>query len=88
MSFEINLTNCTYEKMNKHAKAAGVILGTFVALVLSQGAQAAADTTAALAGISDAQTAILAILGGMIALSAAIFGVVKVHAFMSRKSGG
>lgn len=66
------------------------ILFAFMALMLGMigSAHAAAvDTTAALAGVTDAQTALLALLGGFIGLSAAIFGVAKVYAFLKRKAG-
>lgn len=64
-------------------------LFAFMALMLGMigSAHAAVDTTAALAGVTDAQTALLALLGGFIALSSAIFGVAKVYAFLKRKAG-
>lgn len=45
------------------------------------------DITAVTTGITDAQTALLAVLAGLIGLSAAIFGVAKVYAFLRRKAG-
>ncbi len=57
------------------------------ALVVAGASHAAIDTTAALAGVTDAQTALLALLAGFIGLSAAIFGVVKVYGFLKRKAG-
>lgn len=62
-------------------------LFAFVLSMLAIPAFAAVDVTAALAGVTDAQTALLALLGGMIALSAAIFGVAKVYGFLRRKAG-
>ncbi len=56
-------------------------------LVFSPSAFAVIDISAATGGIADAQTALLALLGALIALSAAIFGVVKVYGFIRRKSG-
>ncbi len=71
-------------KMFRLAKAAGVSLGVFGALVLSTGAQAAIDITAATTGISDAQTAVLAVLGAMITMAAAIYGVRRVLRLLNR----
>jgi hypothetical protein len=45
---------------------------------------AAVDVTAATAGVADAQTAVLAVLGVMITMAAAIFGVVKVLGLIKR----
>lgn len=60
-----------------------------VALLAAASAPAFAviDTAAMTAGISEAQTAILAVVGALIALSVAIFGVVKVYSFVSKKAG-
>ena len=66
------------------AKRAGVPLGAFAGLVLSQGAQAAIDVTAATTGVSDAQTAVLAVLAAMITMAAAIYGVKKVLRLLGR----
>lgn len=66
------------------------ILGTLLAFMLSLlslSARAAIDTATTIAGITDAQTAVLAIIGALLALSVAIFGVVKVYAFVKRKAG-
>jgi hypothetical protein len=49
---------------------------------------AAIDITAATGGITDAGVAILALLAALIALSASIFGVVKVYGFLRKRSGG
>ncbi|WHZ11203.1 MAG: hypothetical protein OJF60_001642 [Burkholderiaceae bacterium] len=73
------------EKCRKYAATAGVSLASFGALVLSQGAHAAIDVTAATTGIADAQTAVLAVLAAMITMAAAVYGVVKVLALLGRR---
>lgn len=45
------------------------------------------DVTAATAGVTDAQTALLSLLTAFIGLSAAIYGVVKVYGFLRKKAG-
>lgn len=45
---------------------------------------AAIDVTAATTGVSDAQTAVLAVLAAMITMAAAIFGVKKVLRLLGR----
>lgn len=45
---------------------------------------AAIDVTAATTGISDAQTAVLAVLAAMITMAAAVFGVKKVLRLIGR----
>lgn len=69
------------------AQGAAVAVGTGLA-VMGSNANAAVDTAAALTGITDAGTAILAIVGALLALSVSIFGIVKVYNFMSKKAGG
>jgi hypothetical protein len=59
-----------------------------VVLTASAAANAAIDTSAVTSGVTEAQTAILAVLGALTALSVAIFGVAKVYAFIKRKAGG
>lgn len=54
------------------------------AVVLASQAHAAVDVTAATAGIADAQTAVLAVLGVMITMAAAVFGVRKVLRLIGR----
>jgi hypothetical protein len=71
--------------MCRLAKTAGVSLAGFGALVLSQGAQAAIDITAATAGITDAQSAALSVLALLITMAAALFGVYKVLGMLNRK---
>lgn len=50
-------------------------------------AHAAIDTADVLAGITDARTAILAVIGALLALSVAIFGIMKVYRFVSGRAG-
>jgi hypothetical protein len=45
---------------------------------------AAIDVTAATTGVTDAQTAVLAVMGVMITMAAAIYGVKKVLALLGR----
>jgi len=73
-----------FKKIQKVAFAA-VIAGGMAA---SQ-AQAAGgvDVTAVTTGISDASTAILAVIAALTSLSVAIFGVSKVYSFIKRKAG-
>jgi len=53
-------------------------------LLASAPAFAAIDVTSATAGISDAQTAVLAVLAALIVMSAAVFGVKKVLRLLGR----
>ena len=55
-------------------------------LMLGQ-AHAQVDVSSVTSGIGEAQTAILSVLGGLLALSVAIFGISKVYAFIKRKAG-
>jgi hypothetical protein len=70
--------------MNKFARIVrkpsvkGAIAGLAMVPVFSH---AAIDTTAALAGITDAQTALLAVLGGVLTLGIAVWGLRKVVKF-------
>lgn len=66
------------------------IFASVVGMLLSMfafSAHAVIDVAAVQTGISDAQTAILAIIGALLALSTAIFGMVKVYRFVSRRAG-
>lgn len=54
------------------------------ALVLSTASHAAIDVSAATTGISDAQTAVLAVLAAMITMAAAVYGVRKVLKLIGR----
>lgn len=73
-----------FNEMKRLARIAGVSLAGFGALVLSSGAHAAIDVAAATTGISDAQTAVLAVLAAMITMAAAVFGVKKVLRLIGR----
>lgn len=67
-----------------------IIKGLALVVAISASAAASAagiDTTAVTTGISDAQTAILAVIGALTGLSVAIFGVAKVYGFIKRKAG-
>lgn len=59
----------------KHEVAASILGGL---AVFAGAANAAIDVTSATAGITDAQTAVLAVLAAMITMAAAIYGVKKV----------
>ena len=48
---------------------------------------AAIDVSGVLSGIAASQTAILTVIGALLALSVAIFGISKVYRFVSKKSG-
>lgn len=69
----------------KRIKNALVFAGSMVAVAAANAA--GIDTTAVTGGISDAQTAILAVIGALTGLSVAIFGVAKVYGFVKRKAG-
>lgn len=61
--------------MNKFAKFAAVVAPS----VLAAGAShAAIDVTAATAGISDAQTALVTVLGAFLAMGIAVYGLKRV----------
>lgn len=53
-------------------------------LSLAGVANAAIDVSAATTGISDAQTAVLAVLAAMITMAAAVYGVRKVLKLLGR----
>lgn len=61
--------------MNKNIQRGLLAVGALVAV---GSANAAIDITAATAGIADAQTAVLTVLGLMVAMAAAVYGVRKV----------
>lgn len=65
-------------KVQKFGRIAAVSASAVGALLLSTGANAAIDVAAATTGIADAQTAVLAVLGTMITMAAAVYGVRKV----------
>lgn len=63
-------------------------IALFSCFILMMGAaHAQVDVSAVTAGIGDAQTAILSVVGGLLALSVAIFGIAKVYAFIKSKAG-
>lgn len=64
-----------------------VVVAAVTASFAASAAGAGIDTTAVTSGITDAQTAILAVIGSLTALSVAIFGVAKVYGFIKRKAG-
>jgi hypothetical protein len=85
------LKNCNALKQVRNMsvqkiKALGFVGLMALGLTASQ-AQAVIDITAVTTGISDAQTAVLAIITSLLALSVAIFGLSKVYRFVSRKAG-
>lgn len=59
------------------------LLGVLV-LASAGSAMAATDVTAATTGIADAQTAVLSVLGAMVTMAAAVFGVRKVLKLIGR----
>jgi hypothetical protein len=65
---------------------ASVVLGAAVAMAATS-AHAVIDIAGVLSGIGEAQTAILSVIGALLALSVAIFGIVKVYRFVSSKAG-
>lgn len=71
--------------MNHNIIKGLVVVGAISASVAASAA--GIDTSAVTTGISDAQTAILAVIGALTGLSVAIFGVAKVYGFIKRKAG-
>lgn len=69
-------------QMNKNIQRGLLAVGVLASV---GAANAAVDITAATTGIGDAQTAVLAVLGTMITMAAAIFGVRKVLKFLGGK---
>lgn len=67
--------------------ARNAALVAILSSLVAQAQAAGIDTTAVLAGITDAQTAILAVIGALLALSTAVFGIAKIQRFVSRKAG-
>lgn len=65
------------------------MLGLFalVSSLFALNAHAAIDIAGVLLGITDAQTAIMSVIGALLALSVALFGIVKVYRFVSGKAG-
>lgn len=67
-------------------KVAGVLVPV-AAASLPAVSHAAVDVAAITSGITDAGTAILAVITALIALSASIFGIVKAYGFIKRRAG-
>ena len=61
-----------------------VLVGLFA---MASQAFAAIDVTAVTTGVSDATTAITTVIGALLALSIAIFGISKVYSFVKRRAG-
>jgi len=59
-------------------------VGAGALALVSASSFAAIDVTAATTGISDAQTAVLAVLAAMVTMGAAIYGVKKVLRLLGR----
>jgi hypothetical protein len=80
-----NLVNRTVHfnlsRASKLAAKVGVSIVGFAALVASQGARAAIDIAAATTGISDAQTAVLAVVAALLTMAIAVWGIRKVLKF-------
>lgn len=73
--------------LKKYLSLKTVVPALAVATLVAPAFAAPIDTTTMTTGISEAQTAILAVIGALIALSVAIFGVTKVYSFISKKAG-
>lgn len=67
--------------MNKNIVRGLLAVGVLASV---SAANAAIDISAATTGVSDAQVAVLAVLGTMITMAAAVFGVRKVLAMLGR----
>lgn len=72
------------KKSMKQLILAAVTIGS---LFITSVAYAAIDVTDALAGILEAQVAILAIIGALIVMATVLFGVTMVYRFLRRRSG-
>lgn len=68
----------------KDLKKSAVAVVALALSVFAAPAFAVIDVTAATAGITDAQTAVLVVLGAMITMAAAIYGVRKVLRLLGR----
>ncbi|MES2949352.1 MAG: major capsid protein [Pseudomonadota bacterium] len=67
--------------MNKNIQRGLLAVGALVAV---GSANAAIDISSATAGIGDAQTAVVTVLGLMITMAAAVFGLRKVIGLLGR----
>lgn len=72
--------------MNKRFKFFRVVpaVAGLGGVVLASASHAAIDVSAATTGVSDAQTAVLAVLAAMVTMAAAIYGVKKVLKLLGR----
>lgn len=61
--------------MNKNIVRGLMAVGVLAAV---GSAHAAIDTTSALAGVTDAQSAVVAVIGGMITFAIAVYGLKRV----------
>lgn len=68
--------------MNKSSVRAVVAAGLVAAYLVGSPAFAVLDITAATTGITDATTAVVAVLGAMIVMGAAFFGLKKIKALI------
>lgn len=67
----------------------GTRLGIVVAMMIAFTAPAYAviDVSAVTAGISEVGVALVAVIGGLLAVSVTILGIGKVYSFVRRKAG-
>lgn len=70
--------------MKKSFKRFGALVVGAGLMAIAGSSFAVIDVTAATTGISDAQTAVLAVLAAMITMAAAIYGVRKVLRLLGR----
>jgi hypothetical protein len=70
--------------MTKQIQRGLMAVGAFA---LTSPAFAAIDVTAVTGGITEAGTALLAVIGGLLAMSVLILGIGKVYAFVKRRAG-
>lgn len=70
--------------MNKNVQKGLIAVG---AIVAAGSASAAIDVTAVTTGITDASTALQSVIGALMSLSVALFGISKVYAFIKRRAG-
>lgn len=71
--------------MNKNVQKGLVAAGAVIAA--GSASAAGIDVTAVTTGITDASTALLAVVGALMSLSVGLFGITKVYAFIKRKAG-
>lgn len=71
--------------MNKIVKNGLLACGGF--LVAGVAAAEGIDVTSVTTGISNAGTALLSVIGALMALSVSLFGISKVYSFIKRKAG-